>query len=362
VVLTTEDTPLEEAIARHGKAWEDIVVKQALNPSLLPGWIHCVTEAFCLTSQCNVFILSEEGSPIGFLPYYTKKVPVNGVKVNTVNITGNIVSYHQELITDQSELLLNYFLNHLSKNSSWDQIAITNLVKDGPSYQTLTRQKKYPFTIYAGESSPYLELTKNWDTLLATKSQKFRYKVRKRERQLRDSQDMSVNWYTDNTNVDELFEYILRIESNSWKKTAKIDIGERPSETRYYQSLLPFMANNKLLFANVLKFGETPIAYNLCYCKDGVLGQLKTSFDENYKELKPGLIVVEDALIKSITIGASEFDFLGDIMEHKLAWTNAFRPHFGITIYNRSILGIYLLACKRVRQALRSFISGISRS
>ena len=66
-----------------------------------------------------------------------------------------------------------------------------------------------------------------------------------------------------------------------------------PVEQRYYEQLLPLMATNGLLMANVLYIDNKPVAYGLCYNFKQCWGQLKTSFDDHFKAFSPGTHLVD---------------------------------------------------------------------
>lgn len=336
-MLKTEDISFENAIETHASAWTNIVKTNNINPSLLPGWMHCVTEAFNLTNQYRVFILQENSELIGIIPYFVKKETINGIAVNTLQFGGNLVSYHQELIANkhQQQLLLEHFFAYITKHLQWDLTIINNIWDDGLTHKALTSLNSHTLNLSPGESSPYLSLNGDWNTLIASKRRKFRYKVNKREQELVRNPDIESIWYS-GSDSEKLTETILEIEKNSWKVRENMDISSKPVETHYYQQLLPYMVDRELLLANVLKINGTPAAYNLCYQHNGMIGQIKTSFNEEYKDFSPGAMIIEEAIRKYFAMGLKEFDFLGDIMPHKQTWTKKYRRHNTITIFNNT--------------------------
>jgi len=346
----------DDTIQDYGDAWMQLVCNENLNPSLRPEWMRCVSDAFGVTQQYKVFILLEGNVAVGFLPYYVTERNINGIKARALEIGGNLVSYHQELITSNHQVLLEQSLGYLTQHEKWDIAIINNVWSEGQTFRAITHQSHYNYSSYRGESSPYLPLKGDWKELLSSKRRKFRYKVNKREKELLDNPDIEIIWYSDDR-YEELAEAIFQIEINSWKVAENMDITSRPTEIRYYKNLLPYMTSNGLLLANVLKIKGVPVAYNLCYEQNGMVGQIKTSFDDNYKELSPGAIIIEEALRKYFEMGFKEFDFLGDAMPHKQLWTKLYRNHFEITIYNNNLKGKIIYLYTKIRQAIKSRIT-----
>ena len=83
-------------------------------------------------------------------------------------------------------------------------------------------------------------------------------------------------------------------------------------ELKYHRRLLPVLAQDGALLANVLHRAERPIAYSLCCHCHGWVGHLKTSFDQEFASLSPGGYVIDASVERAFDLKAREFDFLGD--------------------------------------------------
>ncbi len=357
-IYTSIDLALGEAIDSYGSEWSNIVGNAKLNPSLLPGWMACVASAFGLFDKFRVYILKRGEKIEGVVPFYIRRSKLSGVPVIRVELGGNLVSYHQELITDSKHcLLLERFVDYLGEKYHWDIISAENICIGSLTGKTIVNvcsERDVGLSSYPGESSPYLVFDKDWKSILASKQKKFRYKVNKREKILRDSDSLTIGWYTSpSDDIQRLVEEIFYVERDSWKADKGMAITGRQTEEAYYRLLVPYLANKGILFASVLRKDGEAIAYNLCYKFNNCVGQLKTSYHNNYTAISPGAILIEDALRKCIQEGISEFDFLGDIMPHKMAWTKSLRTHELITIYNKSTKGRLLHTFSRTKKSIK---------
>lgn len=352
------DLDFQTASKKYGDEWNLLVESSDTNPSLLPGWMNCVYSAFKCSDSSRVFMLSDSGtgSLVGVIPYYIKNRISFGISFKSLEFGGNRVSYHQEIVTKKLyEVMFREFVKFTYQQERWGLMTASNLCVTGETFNailTFANQSKYILTEYPIENSPYLTLKNDWGTLLSLKARKFRYKVNKREKDQRANKSWLINWFETGGECDQLLNDLFYIEERSWKTNSDMAITGRPIEKEYYQNLVPYLASNNMLFANVLYIDGKPAAYNLCYKFNRKVGQIKTSFNNEYRNLSPGSLVVEDALRRCYSQGFSEFDFLGDVMPHKILWTKDVREHKSLTIYAKRILPSLLGIGRRINSTI----------
>lgn len=319
--------------------WEQLADSAGANFSLYPAWSEVIAESQDIAAHTELIAAYLDDEIVGILPVNFSSKRVSGILWRSLGLLSNRISYHNTLLSrlapcDAIRLIVD---EGVSRNV--DVIHLAGISDDtglGKYLKEDSPNKLFRTHTISGDSSPYLQLDRNWDELLATKPKKFRYKLRKRAAVLDSSEKTELRWFRNVEDCSTLLDAMRAIEQNSWKKDAGISIFERQHEGRYHELLLPFLAMNQAMFANVLYEEEVPIAYNLCCVWNGWVGQLKTSFDKRFAELSPGSIVIDHAIQHAIELDADEFDFLGDTDPHKLAWTKSVRPHSDHFLYLRS--------------------------
>ncbi len=336
--------------------WKDLVDEQRLNPSLLPQWLEAAVSSHGLFDSIKIFSETSDNTVLGILPYIIQKRPMNRLQLRWLEPAFNLISYHPDLIcSSASENLLSELL--LQTNQHWDVAYIHNVSTAGRAAQQLEALSKKEGNVlltYPGETSPYLRLQGTWKEYLAIKGSSFRYRLKRRVRKIEKSGELTIHWYRKGDDTKTLLSEILSIEEGSRKVAANMAITQRSEEIEYYRRLLPFLSDTGLLFANVLHIDGTPVAYSLCYNDKGVIGQLKTSFLDSHRNLAPGAVVIESAIKKSFDIGALEFDFLGDIMPHKMEWSDGFREHNSYYLFSRRLPVHMLGHAKKLGQTLKN--------
>jgi CelD/BcsL family acetyltransferase involved in cellulose biosynthesis len=318
-----------EVDASLRERWSQLVARQKLNPTLEPDWIEIVARALRGPGQEPSLYVEEEGGTLtAVVPFYISRVRMSGVPMTVVQPASNLISYHAELVTSAAQR--DVLTRMLASVRGWDVLQFGNVDVDSltaDAVRSLAAELRTPLQTLPGDQSPWLALEESWEKLLASKNKKFRYKVRHRRDLLDKNGPWELRWYEDGSRTDELLDAILKIEAVSWKAAEGVDIPSRPHEVEYHRQLLPFLARQGALLANVIYIGEKPAAYCLC-CRHGEwVGNLKTSFDQSLEKLSPGSVVIDTSIERAFALGAKEFDFLGNAGSHKLAWTSNLRTH-----------------------------------
>ena len=262
-----------------------------------------------------------------------------------LELATNLVSYHASLCCSFSEYDAINLL--LECDNSWNVFKASNLEADGPSERAIAQYAKINrlrFDQVPVEDSPYLPIESDWESYIATRPKKFRYKLRQRQ-QLLDSDTngkLTKSVYSIPEHARPLFDDLLVVESQSWKADYGLELVRGRGEGQYYSKLIPYLASIGALFAIVLYIEKRPIAYSLCCSWNGWFGHLKTSFDKQFSHLSPGAIVIDLSIRSAFESGAKEFDFLGDKDNHKLHWTDRSRPHNDVLVYSRHFRALAL--------------------
>ena len=321
--------------------WFRLAESLGVNPSLQPEWVDITARSHALEHVSELVTATDTEGNSCVLPVYVTPVRYFGVGLKSLQLLTNVVSYHNEFISQFSPETTLDILVEIARQAGADVIQLSGIADDtetGTCLNTLTEHPEVLRYSLPGESSPYLPLKSDWTDLLADKPKKFRYKARKRIESLEHTDQLTMRWYSSADDCPALLSAMEQIENHSWKKSAGVAIFDNEIEARYHRNLLPALSAKNALLANVLFHEQTPIAYNLCCHWAGWVGQMKTSFDARFANLSPGGLVIDKAIQQSIDAGASEFDFLGDIDPHKLAWTKHVRPHADHFLFLRSSL------------------------
>lgn len=352
------------ALRRERNNWKDLVVRWGYNPSLHPDWLGFTLEAWGLTDTARVAIFRDDGITRAVIPFIVRSRTILGIPCRTLEPCSNVFSYHAEIVADDVAESLSLLLD-ARQLPAWDVFRFVNVVAEGASgaaIRELAGKARYPFSSMPGETSPYIEITQDWETFLHSRSKKLRANVTRSERLMRDAGESGMVWYETGSDVSRLLEDMLEIEKGSWKQEQGVAIERGTPQHAYYERLLPWLATNGIM-ANVLLVRDRPVAYTLCARWNEWVGQLKTSHVMDLGDA--GSRVIHSSLQRAFETQCREYDFLGDTAPHKLRWANRTRAHAEYWLFSRRPRGRLLAGAKglgdRVRQWQRD-IQGRSRS
>lgn len=348
-----ETLPWLVAIERFEEQWSAIIRRNGLNPSLHPRWTNAIATSVDKAAAIRVQVGFDKDKLTSATPYFVSDRRMYGIPVACLELASNLMSYHADIVTEADPRdTLEAFLAQAGR---WHVLHAANLVPDGSAAKAIESvAERIGGRLYVQpvDTSPFLPISGDFDSFLAAKNKKFRYKYRQRLRFLEDNPDHTMQWFVQVADVERLLADILQIEARSWKATSNVDISGNAAEKRYYEFLLPFLAEQGGLMANVFYVKDQPVAYNLCCNRDGWVGQLKTSFDEAYKPLSPGSIVIDAAIKAAFDAEATEFDFLGHADQHKLSWSKHTRDHVDMYLFGPALRSRLLGWLKTLRRRI----------
>jgi len=294
---------------------------------------------------------------VGHVAYLESSVSMLGCSLRMRETPGNrLAAYYNSLIAP--EPCFDSLLGALATQAHGrcDVLQFPAIEIDGATDCAITaaaRSAGWRLVRYPSFSSPYLATGGTWQQFLDTKSQNFRYNLKRKRKGLEKSGKLEERWHRAPADVPELIAAMHAIEEGSWKTHAGMSITGSERELAYHDLLLPWLAEIGALEANVLRLDGQPIAYSLCVRWLGKLGQLKTSFAERVSNLSPGLVVTTSSIENAFASGASEYDFLGDVMPHKMHWADRVRAHHNVFAFLPTLRGALVGRAKQAMHGLR---------
>ena len=329
------------AVQEVGELWSSLVGAKGYNPSLHPAWLEATLASWKLIDSTRVAIVRAEPESIAIIPFLVRRRTVCGLPLRCLELASNVFCYHGEIVCDGDlQKTLALFLRD-SRLPRWDAFRAENLITNGPTAGAIRTLDDHRLTtglsMRAGERSPYATIGSDWNAYLGTRAKKVRSNVTRSRRLMREAGETGMEWYEAGSDTQRLLTEMLEIEAHSWKAKAGVDIVPGSSQHAYYERLLPWLAANNNLMANVLYVQNRPVAYTLCADWQGWIGQLKTSFVEELRDA--GSRVVHSSIERAFARGAREYDFLGDTAPHKTRWADFARDHEELWTFGRHLRG-----------------------
>lgn len=338
------------------RQWAERFEARLADLSVSPEWSQIAADTAGLGQDLSVAALYDpSGALEGATAFVESSTWMCGSRVRVRELPGNrLMAYHHELIGEHAVELLRAVAE--SADAPCDVMLVPSVERGGATDAATTayagmrgaRMERVP-----GVRSPYVAITGSWAEYLATRSANFRQNLKRKRKALATYGDVIERVFTQEGETAELLELISQVERASWKVQAGMAISGSVQELHYYGTLLPWLARKQALNANVLFVGGAAVAYSLCYRWRNRVGQMKTSFDERLSAATPGLTVNATAIRQAFESGAVEFDFLGDVMPHKMHWTDQVRVHDNLYVFLPTTKGRWVGLAKSLVRRMR---------
>lgn len=209
--------------------------------------------------------------------------------------------------------------------------------------------------------SPYIHSDGEPEQYVAQLDKEFRDVLRRRTKRLQAMGTVSVRAFRDAASVAELMRIIQSVENASWKNDAGTSITSNEEQARFYEVLVPRLAETGMLESMAILLDDRPIAYQLgTRTGDTVLG-LKTSFDNALRSVAPGTIMSRIFLDHLHGIGCPVFDLMGEAEPYKMKWTGLTYRRRSYRCFARNASGVVALAQETARSLTARGAAQLSR-
>ena len=219
-----------------------------------------------------------------------------------------------------------YFCRHLGSCS----LAIFDSVaEDAENIEAMARYLEhsgYRVIKQIQDKCPYLDLPSSFDELLE------RYSSKKRKAIRRDLRQQGAGFefvdYTAIGDTDKSLDVARKLHNFSRRLKGETGSFERTGYMEFHRRLARALAaDNSLYFKFLLKDGE-PVAFLYGFLSGGRFYDYQTGYNPEYSDLRPGFLILANAIQDLITMGIKRFDFLRGYEHYKLYWTDTVRKTY----------------------------------
>jgi CelD/BcsL family acetyltransferase involved in cellulose biosynthesis len=189
---------------------------------------------------------------------------------------------------------------------------------DGVTARALTaaaRDMDRRYILEDEEVSPYIELTGDWETYLATLTKKNRHELRRKRRRLEEAGGWTVAETRLETLADDLETFF---ELHAKSSRAKQDFLTEEVKT-FFRHICRHLQAAGWLSLRILVHNGRPLAAVLGFVYRGKLLLYNSGYDPAENPLSPGFVLMSEEVRLALEDGLSEVDFLRGGEKYKYA-------------------------------------------
>lgn len=355
--LSAEVLSSWSALADLAAPWRDLLAGcshgiAGPDATCSPLWAEALAETLLRDSRMRTLVVRQGADVVALIPTYDALDGGIGLGGREIRLITEAHGGRAGLLVKNDGSLADRSLDLLSEQLlDWDVLKLT-VVEGHASKATIDRwvaRRSLGARVLEIKESPYIALPDDCETLLAGLPKKFRWTIRKGEKDLRALGALEYRAIRDASGARELPDAIYQVERCSWKERTGTSITANPAQRDFYDALIRLAANDGSLSAHLLFLDGRPIAYCLgIISTGGVFLYLKGSFDAAYADQSAGHVIDRLTFEQLIRDGIRTVDFMGRCEPYKMRWTDRTYRRLCLAVYNRTLVGRLL----RLRAAL----------
>lgn len=245
-------------------------------------------------------VLLKDNKPSAILPYIETKEKKYGIDLNILRLPSHSHLYLYDMVAGSNdESAINLLIEHLKKKQdlNWDLFYASGLLEDSSLMQQLLLQDKNSIICRQKSTNAYMECSFE-KSHMETLSKKFHRNIRRLQTRVRKKGVLSFDYATDPNELSGAYKEFLKTESAGWKgeKGKKTAICCSTNLSIFFKEIFEESVKKNECRINLMKIDSQCAAAQLCIVQNGVLYILKIGFNEQFKDVAPGILLLYNLL------------------------------------------------------------------
>jgi CelD/BcsL family acetyltransferase involved in cellulose biosynthesis len=346
-VVPVEDYDGFVALERE---WNALVISHNNHLFLRHEFFRVWLESFGPEARLRVLTGRDgDGHLVAVLPLMMESSSLGGLPVRQAVSLANSHSCQFDMVAADPAGAGQAFLEYLAGRNDWDLLKIIDVPEGGQAWDLnrAARAAGFPVGSWESQRSPYLGLPPGADALSACVSAQARANVRRRRRQM-DKQALVKVERLASGDVRPALDEFFAVERSGWKGRQGTACVQDERTRSFYMRLAEIAAERQWLSFFRLVLGDRTIAFHFGLVYGGRYLLPKLGYDEAFRDLSPGLVLMYEAISDCVSRQLSGVEFLGSDDEWKLRWSRTVRPHHWLYVFRNDLRGRLLQRAKFV--------------
>jgi len=248
----------------------------------------------------NFLVLSKANEPMAILPYEKKKEKKYGIVFNALKLPTHSHLSPYDIVSDNREgMPLNVLIEYLrqKKDLAWDVFFAPKLLWNSSAVQQIPLKDDSLIICRPKATSSYMSCdskTSHMDKL----SKKFCRNIRRLLTRAKEKGAVSFHYVENQPELSGAHQEFIKAESSGWKGEGGTDSAICCSLglTNFFDDVLEEFSRKNECRINLMKIDNQCAAAQFCLLQNGVLHIIKIGFDEKFKDIAPGNLLLYDLL------------------------------------------------------------------
>jgi CelD/BcsL family acetyltransferase involved in cellulose biosynthesis len=312
--------------------WEALAERAGAPPFLWPGWVAAWARAFG-SGALDAVEVRRRGELVAVLPMLRRGKALRSPSNWHTPVFGPLgidTAAREELLARLFEQPARTVeLNHLGGCSPQTDAVVEAAREEGRMIVTRTVAR-----------SPFIPLEGHFEDFEGSLARNRRKALRRHRRRLGDLGELRFEVHDGRTDLEGLLEELFAVEGSGWKGRNGTAISSRANTKGFYTDVARWAAERGWLRLAFHRLDGRPIAGDFALEQGGVWYTLKAGYDEDFRALGPGALLLRDEIAHCFERGVSRIELLGHLDSFKASWTDRFSERSWIRAFSRSPAGI----------------------
>ena len=337
--------PLVDALALGPVVWNSVLARAETSSPFMSwewhrAWAESVPAADVAGSEV-LMLRGGDGVVHALLPVGRRRIPFHRVPVSALTWAVGDLGCPDHLDVAATATADVAPLVPALAELPWQVLVLSNLATNAPQTRRLCdaiAARGFPFRRRPLSPCPYLDLSGDWETYLATLSPAHRQTLRRKERHLQRNHVVELRDY-DGARLDEGWSRLVALHELRWDGAGAF---RAPETRRLHRRFAADLAARRQLWLTTLDLDGEPAAawYGFAWCNTVYFYQ--SGRDPRWDRESVGLVLMGAMIKRAIERGYRRFDFLRGADAYKRRWTHAQRMTEEITIFRPGWEGHWL--------------------
>jgi len=351
-----------------GTCWDELLESYHNLPFYSWTWYSTWWNHFGQTSDLFVLVAQEHPGRIdGIAPLLRSRTYIRGLPVKEIHFLDNAIGPRNGIFLrpgDVGHRALRGMVQCLVEHRrEWDLATLTNMDVESPYMRDLILEAQHAgmrVVNSPARQTPYIQIDGDFSAYWADNfNSKHRSNVTRHLRMSNQRGQYRVIDYTAANDMAVALGLAFQVSANSWKGRLGTHMNGRPDREGFYRDLTALLAERRQVRIWLAMLDNRPIAVSYQLVSDKAVHSLVSDFDDSFRDLAPGNVLLYHILQKLCLEGKSGYDFCGNLSDYEKPWATGTKPHVTLQFFNRNWYSWFIFATKTRILPLFSTVRGL---
>ncbi len=366
-MIKIEKVTTRAAFARLESEWDALLRNSESDTiTLTHAWLWTWWEVFRGGRQLCLLLAREDGELVGIAPLLKRRVRRYGVSLRRVEFLASGEAEADEICSDYLDFIvqngrerevLDAFLGYLERDSSWDELILTDIAGESPNLAPLRElgaARGLSFAVTREQTCIFVPLPATRDELLSSISSQKRKRLRK-DRRTANEQGIRVESVQSAVGFEAAFENMIALHQERWTTRGYPGSFSSAKFLRFHRALAARIVGRGWLKIMLLWQDDAPLCAVYDFVYGGKIFHYQSGLSTRETPLiSPGLLIWDYALEAGVAEGLHECDFLkGEVGGYKTSWGGQTRPIVQVRLARGGAREMLFQSANRAVEVLR---------